>query len=379
MVERCRAVDGREVSLFGGIYHGRRVLVTGHTGFKGSWLALWLTHLGAHVAGYSIDIPSTPSNFELLGLENQLRHYVGDVRDRVRLAQVIDDFQPEMIFHLAAQALVRRSYADPVVTFETNVLGMVNLLECVRTRPSIQVAVLITSDKAYRNVEWPWGYREIDVLGGYDPYSSSKSCADLVAQSYHHSFFRDNSTRVGIARAGNVIGGGDWADDRIVPDCIRAWCTGQAVSVRNPAATRPWQHVLEPLSGYLWLGAELWRKRRQLNGEAFNFGPDAKVNQSVAELLNAMAARWSDVTWTTPTGIEQRSHEANLLKLSCDKALHLLAWSAVMEFSETVSLTVDWYAAWHAKRTDLRAYSIDQIDQYCSLALERSLLWALER
>jgi CDP-glucose 4,6-dehydratase len=378
VVERCRAVDGSEVSLFRGAYHGRRVLVTGHTGFKGSWLALWLTHLGAHVAGYSLDIPSIPSNFELLGLEDRLRHYVGDVRDRVRLAQVIDEFQPEMIFHLAAQALVRRSYADPVATFETNVLGMVNLLECVRTRPSIQVAVLITSDKAYRNVEWSWGYREIDVLGGYDPYSSSKSCADLAAQSYHHSFFRDSSTLIGIARAGNVIGGGDWADDRIVPDCIRAWSTGQAVAVRNPAATRPWQHVLEPLSGYLWLGAELWRNRKQLNGEAFNFGPDAKVNQSVADLLEAMAARWSDVKWSTPTGIEHRSHEANLLKLSCDKALHLLDWSAVMEFSETVAFTVDWYAAWHAKRIDLRAYSIDQIDQYCALARERSLIWALE-
>lgn len=376
MGEFGSAVDGRKVSPFGGAYQGRRVLVTGHTGFKGSWLALWLTHLGANVAGYSIDVPSNPSNFELLDLEHQIHHYVGDVRDRNRLEQVIDEFQPEIIFHLAAQALVRRSYADPVTTFETNVLGMVNLLECVRTRPSIEVAVLITSDKAYRNVEWPWGYREIDVLGGFDPYSGSKSCADLAAQSYYHSFFRGGTTRLGIARAGNVIGGGDWAEDRIVPDCIRAWSSGKSVSVRNPAATRPWQHVLEPLSGYLLLGAELWQKRQNLDGEAFNFGPDSRVNQSVADLLDTMATRWHGAEWEAPTGLERAGHEANLLKLSCDKALHSLAWSAVLEFAETVTFTVDWYAAWFANAPDLRGYSIAQIDLYCSLARERSLAWA---
>lgn len=214
------------MTYFANIYRGRRVLVTGHTGFKGSWLTLWLKHLGAEVAGFSVDVPSSPSNFDLLSLERQMNHYVGDIRDQARLAQVIDEFRPEMVFHLAAQALVRESYADPVTTFETNIMGMVNLLECVRTRPWIKVAVLISSDKAYRNVEWCWGYRETDVLGGHDPYSGSKSCADLVAHSYFHSFLRHTSTRVAITRAGNVIGGGDWADDRIVPDCIRAWSQG---------------------------------------------------------------------------------------------------------------------------------------------------------
>ena len=370
-----RTLDARLVTYFGGIYRGRRVLVTGHTGFKGSWLALWLTHLGAEVAGFSIDVPSTPSHFELLRLEGRIRHYVGDVRDRQRLAEVLDEFQPEMVFHLAAQSLVRRSYADPVTTFETNVLGMLNLLELIRTRPSIEVAVLITSDKAYRNVEWTWGYREIDQLGGFDPYSGSKSCADLLAQTYYHSFLRHATTRMAITRAGNVIGGGDWADDRIVPDAIRAWSSGSAVAVRSPRATRPWQHVLEPLSGYLWLGAELWRRREHLDGEAFNFGPDAHVNETVAELLDAMAVRWPGVAWHVPPGFEQGGHEATLLKLSCDKALQYLKWRAVLHFPDTVAFTVDWYRTWRQGGADLHAYSVAQIDQYCRLAEEKALEW----
>lgn len=360
---------------FADIYRGRRVLVTGHTGFKGSWLALWLEHLGAEVAGFSVDVPSTPSNFELLGLENRVRHYVGDIRDRVRLAQVIDEFKPEMVFHLAAQALVRRSYADPVTTFETNTFGMVNLLECVRARPWIQVAVLITSDKAYRNDEWCWGYRETDALGGRDPYSGSKSCADLVAHSYFHSFLQHTPTRIATARAGNVIGGGDWADDRIVPDCIRAWSRGEPVAVRSPQATRPWQHVLEPLSGYLWLGANLWRRSDGLNGEAFNFGPDARVNQTVAELISAMSARWPDVQWGVPEGCEQGGHEAKLLKLSCDKSLFHLNWRAVLQFSETVAFTVDWYRTWHGGQQDIHDYTVGQVEHYCRLAEERGMPW----
>ena len=360
---------------FSNIYDGRRVLVTGHTGFKGSWLALWLLELGAEVAGYSLDVVNGPSNFELLGLESRVRHYRGDIRDRVRLAEVIDEFRPEIVFHLAAQALVKRSYADPVTTFETNIMGMVNLLECVRTRPWIEVAVVITSDKAYRNQEWCWGYRETDALGGHDPYSGSKSCADLVAHSYFDSFLRHTPTRVATTRAGNVIGGGDWADDRIVPDCIRAWAKGESVAVRSPEATRPWQHVMEPLSGYLLLGARLWQRSDGLNGEAFNFGPDAHVNQTVAELLGAMAARWPGVQWHVPEGCEQSGHEANLLKLSCDKALFHLNWLAVLEFSETVAFTVDWYRTWHGNPQNIYSYTVGQIENYCQLAQARGLLW----
>ena len=363
------------MTYFANIYRNRRVLVTGHTGFKGSWLALWLNNLGAEVAGYSLDLPSLPSNFELLGLEGCLRHYRGDIRDRDKLAKVLDDFRPEMIFHLSAQALVRQSYADPVTTFETNTMGMVNLLECVRTRSWIEVVVLITSDKVYRNDEWCWGYRETDVLGGHDPYSGSKSCAELVAYSYFHSFLNSSSTRMATTRAGNVIGGGDWGDNRIVPDCVRAWSKGETVSVRNPQATRPWQHVLEPLSGYLWLGVRLWQKSEELNGEAFNFGPEANVNQTVAELLGNMAARWQGVQWDVPKACEQDNREATLLKLSCDKTLFHLNWRPVLHFSETVTFTVDWYRTWHSKEHNLYNYTVDQIKHYCDLAQLRQLPW----
>ena len=363
------------MEIFANVYDGRRVLVTGHTGFKGTWLSQWLLQLGAEVAGYSIDIPSSPSNFELLGLESRMHHFQGDIRNRGRLAEVIDEFRPDIVFHLAAQSLVRRSYADPVTTFETNTMGMVNLLECIRSRPWIEVAVLITSDKAYRNYEWCWGYRETDALGGHDPYSGSKSCADLVAHSYYHSFLRDTPTRIATTRAGNVIGGGDWADDRIVPDCIRAWSGGKTVDVRSPRATRPWQHVLEPLSGYLLLGAELWNSTEGLDGEAFNFGPDAHVNQTVAELLDAMAARWPGVSWHVPEGFEQGGHEAMLLKLSCDKVLFHLDWRAVLQFQETVEFTVDWYRNWYEEKQDVHGYTVAQIERYCQLALERKMVW----
>jgi len=363
------------MNYFSNIYSGRRVLVTGHTGFKGSWLSLWLLQLGSEVAGYSLDVPSSPSNFELLGLAGRLNHYEGDIRNKTRLAEVIDEFRPEMIFHLAAQALVRRSYADPVTTFETNTMGMVNLLECVRTRPWIEVAVLITSDKAYRNDEWCWGYRETDALGGHDPYSGSKSCAELVAHSYFHSFMRHSSTRVATTRAGNVIGGGDWAEDRIVPDCIRAWSKGEIVSVRSPQATRPWQHVLEPLSGYLWLGEHLSRQVEKLNGEAFNFGPDAHVNQTVGELLDAMSTRWPGVRWQVPKGCEQEGYEATLLKLSCDKVLFYLDWRAILQFHETVEFTVDWYRTEHEGHQDIYEYSTSQIERYSQLAQARGLSW----
>lgn len=360
---------------FGNTYHGRKVLVTGHTGFKGSWLATWLDQLGAQVAGFSLDLPTRPCNFEILGLQDHVRHYLGDIRDRTLLAQVIDEFQPSVIFHLAAQALVRRSYADPATTFETNAMGMVNVLDCVRTRPWIEAAVLITSDKTYRNDEWCWGYRETDALGGRDPYSGSKSCADLIAYSYYHSFLRGGPTRVAVTRAGNVIGGGDWAEDRIVPDCIRAWSNDEPVAVRSPQATRPWQHVLEPLSGYVWLGARLLAGQPGLNGEAFNFGPDADVNQTVAQLLEAMAERWPGARWHVPQGFEAGGHEAKLLKLSCDKALFHLQWKAVLSFEETVALTVDWYRNWHEGKMHMYELAQRQINRYCDLARERGLAW----
>lgn len=364
------------MKCFGDVYRGRRVLVTGHTGFKGSWLSLWLTHLGAEVAGYSVDIPTEPSNFELLRLDKHIRHYLGDIRDQRRLAAVFDEYQPEIVFHMAAQALVRRSYSDPLGTIETNVMGMVNVLECVRARPSVQVAVLITSDKAYRNDEWCWGYRETDSLAGRDPYSGSKSCADIVAQTYFHSFLKHTTTRVGIARAGNVIGGGDWAEDRIVPDCIRGWSRAESVEIRNPLATRPWQHVLEPLSGYLLLGARLLVSPGGLDGEAFNFGPDARVKETVLDLISTMARSWPGAEWNVPTGTADSGHEATLLKLSCDKALFHMNWRAVLGFGETVEFTIDWYRRWYLGERKLFEYSIEQIERYWKLANDRNITWA---
>ena len=359
-------------------YAGRRVLVTGHTGFKGAWLSLWLHHLGAEVVGYADGIPTEPSAFDLLDLGGIVDHHQGDVRDRGRLAAVIDATRPEVVFHLAAQPLVLRSLGDPVETFEVNTMGMVNVLECVRERPWIEAIVLVTSDKAYRNEEWDWGYRETDHLGGHDPYSGSKSCAELVAHSYHHSFLRDAPTRMATTRAGNVIGGGDWAADRIVPDCVRAWSTGESATVRSPRATRPWQHVLEPLSGYLWLGVQLLGDGGpSLDGEAFNFGPGTNQDETVADLLESMSARWEGSRWEIATGSEQAGREAALLKLSCDKALRMLDWQAVLPFAETVAMTVDWYRTWHLDGSDMRATTVDQVDRYVDLARTVGLAWAM--
>ncbi|MBW0434134.1 CDP-glucose 4,6-dehydratase [Leptospira yasudae] len=362
--------------MFKYIYKGKKVLITGHTGFKGSWLVAWLNHLGAQVAGYSVDIPTSPSNFELMKLDGKIQHYIGDIRDRDRLAKVIDDFQPEIVFHMAAQALVRKSYQDPVSTFDTNVMGMVNLLDILRTKTFVEVAVLITSDKAYRNDEWCWGYRETDVLAGHDPYSGSKSCADLVAYSFYHSFFKTSKIRLGITRAGNVIGGGDWAIDRIIPDCIRAWSNGEAVTIRNPIATRPWQHVLEPLSGYLSLGERLYSNQENLSGEAFNFGPDANVNETVLELLQKIKSVWPEIEWTIPQGHSEAGKEAKLLKLSCDKALFHLQWKPVLKIDETVSFTVDWYRNWIDQKQDVSEFTLKQIRSYENLATERKIAWA---
>ena len=361
---------------FTSVYNGKRVLVTGHTGFKGSWLTLWLNHLGANVTGYSDEVPASPSVFGLLGLETRIDHRLGDIRDRDRLAEVLDEVRPEMVFHLAAQALVLQSHFDPVGTFETNTMGMVNLLECVRERPWIKVAVLVTSDKAYRNEEWQWGYRETDHLGGHDPYSGSKSCAELVAHSYYHSFLRDSPTRIATARAGNVIGGGDWAADRIVPDCIRAWSVEEMVDVRRPASTRPWQHVLEPLSGYLWLGARLWDDQEHLDGEAFNFGPGPQEDMTVANLLDAMAQRWPGAEWRAVDDGAGTDKEATLLRLSCDKALRQLNWHAVMQFPSTVALTIDWYRIWKDGDVDLHDFTVGQIEQYTNTANTAGVAWS---
>lgn len=365
--------------MFGGIYGGLRVLVTGHTGFKGSWLCTWLLDLGAEVAGYSIGLPSDPCNFDVLGLARRVRHYQGDIRDRARLSEAFEEFHPDCVFHLAAQSLVRRSYLDPVTTFEVNTIGTMNLLECVRRHPGVQSAVIITSDKCYRNYGWPWGYRETDTLGGEDPYSASKGCAELVFYSYVHSFFDSVAAgaRIASARAGNVIGGGDWAEDRLIPDCVRSWSRGAAVTIRHPTATRPWQHVLEPLSGYLWLGVHLLRKDPRAVGASYNFGPPAVVNQPAEAVARLLSRFWPAARWTVDERQLEGRPEASVLKLSCDKALADLGWAAALSFEDSVRLTGEWYRRYYERGAEgMLDYTRQQIAEYCRHAKERDIAWS---
>ena len=361
--------------MFKGFYNGKKVLVTGHTGFKGSWLSLWLSELEANVAGFSAYLPSSPCNFEVLGLERLLKHIEGDVRNFDQIKRAFDSFQPEIVFHLAGQPIVRRSYSEPKKTFETNVMGTVNVLECIRQSDRVNVSVMITSDKCYRNLEWVWGYREDDQLGGGDPYSASKGCAEMVINAYWQSFFeRGNKVKVGSTRAGNVIGGGDWGEDRIVPDCVRAWAQSEPVNIRNPHATRPWQFVLEPLSGYLWLGA-LMGTGDLRGGGAFNFGPKDNVIQPVDSLIEAFQKYWEGAKWQLKEGNSMKK-ESSLLKLCCDKALACLNWQSILSFEETVEFTASWYRNFYQQDANILTYSRRQIEEYCSLGKERRMGWA---
>ncbi len=358
---------------FAGAYRGRRVLVTGHTGFKGSWLSAWLLHLGARVVGFSLEPPTAPSHFDALGLAGRLDDRRGDVRDLEALGRVFEETRPEVVLHLAAQAIVRASFGDPKRTFDTNLGGTVNVLECLRRTEGVRAAVFVTSDKCYLNREWPWAYREDDILGGEDPYGASKACADIAARSYAASFLAGR-TRLATARAGNVIGGGDWAPDRIVPDAVRAWSEGRPLILRSPRATRPWEHVLEPLGGYLALGQALLATDR-FHGEAFNFGPPSGQVQTVQDVIRGLAGHWPGALWRSeePEGAPK---ENTLLMLSCDKALHLLDWRATLSFEETIQFTAEWYQAFERRDADPWAVTAAQLDAYVSRARERGLAWA---
>ena len=358
--------------MFNEYYRGKRVLVTGHTGFKGSWLSRWLLQLGAQVIGYSLDPIQEPSHFELLGLADEMIDIRGDIRDLDHFEKVVNEHKPQVIFHLAAQPIVSIGYDDPKLTFETNMNGMLTVLEAGRKAEFIETMVLITSDKAYRNVEWEWGYRENDELGGYDPYSASKGAAELVFRSYAKSYYMSEKlANIATTRAGNVIGGGDWSLDRIVPDCVAAWAKGEAVTIRSPKATRPWQHVLEPLGGYLALGAALGVSD-ELNGESFNFGPMASVIQSVEELLKQFAVYWPSAKWNQ---VPSDHAEANLLKLCCDKALQRLKWQAVLDFDKTVEMTANWYRHYYEGQ-NAAELSDQQIAAYVDFARECGATWA---
>lgn len=363
---------------FGEIFRNKRILVTGHTGFKGSWLTHWLLDLGAEVSGLSLYVPSVPANFEVLGLERRVtRHFVADIRNYQSVMEIFSDCQPEIVFHLAAQAIVRTAYEHPVETFGTNLLGTVNILEAVRRTSSVRTAVFITSDKCYENVEWEYGYRETDHLGGKDPYSASKACAEIAISSYARSFLLPEKKLIASTRAGNVIGGGDWAKDRVVPDCMRAWSSGDTTTLRSPAATRPWQHVLEPLSGYLALAGQLEAGDTTLAGSAFNFGPLPESNYSVLHLIKEMQRSWNGGNWSCEQTTTLGKSEAGLLKLCCDKALERLSWRATLDFPETVEMTVSWYRQYYGGTVDMTSFTRQQIDLYSKLAAERGIAWAM--
>ena len=368
--------------MFNNIYQGKRVLVTGHTGFKGSWLCVWLKELGAEVMGYSLDPPSEPNNFDACRLADRIDHRHGDVRDHGRLLSIFGDYQPEIVFHLAAQALVRSSYEDPKGTFDTNACGTVNVLEAVRLTPDVRVMVNVTSDKCYENREWVWGYRENDPLGGYDPYSASKGCAELIFGAYNRSFFSQmaGGRSVGAAscRAGNAIGGGDWGRDRLIPDCVRALYAGLPAGIRNLRSIRPWQHVLELLSGYLWLGACLWNAPEEFSG-AWNFGPAAGDCGSVQEIVARFIEIWGSGTWedlSDPLAV----HEASLLTLCCDKAMSRLGWTTALSLEQALALTVDWYKQYcqNSGETDMYGVCTAQLRYYADQARDRKLAWATE-
>lgn len=329
-----------------GVFRGRKVLVTGDTGFKGSWLCLWLHQLGAQVLGYALPPEREYDHFNLLGLENIIEHVTGDIRDEVSVKKAFEQFQPEILFHLAAQPLVRYSYAEPKLTFDTNVAGSVNILEAARLSESLKAFVYVSSDKCYRNNDWIWGYRENDALGGHDPYSASKAAAEMVFSSYQDSFFHSRPNFGAAAvRAGNVIGGGDWAADRIVPDVIRSLKTDSPVYLRNPQSTRPWQHVLEPLSGYLLTAANLFNEPKRYSG-AWNFGPELQAIRTVSDLAQMLVAEWGRgrIELARQAGAPP---EARLLHLNCDKAHRLMQWRPKWDAKRTVAETVSWYKNVH--------------------------------
>jgi len=364
--------------MFNNVYEGKKVLVTGHTGFKGTWLTTWLLSLGAEVVGISKDIPTTPAMFEELQLEAKIKHYKEDIRDLSKMIEIISFEKPEFLFHLAAQPIVSTSYSDPIETISSNVMGTANILESLKTSNHKCTVLIITSDKAYDNVEQVWGYKEDDKMGGKDIYSGSKGAAELIIKSYYHSFLKNSNSNIKLAigRAGNVIGGGDWAKDRIVVDCMEAWSEKKSVEIRSPEATRPWQHVLEPLSGYLNLGAELYYKDA-LHGEAFNFGPRAEQNHTVKQLLEDLSTYWNfkdeGEAFTVTDNIP--FHEAGLLKLNCDKALFFLKWQANLAYKETIQFTSEWYYDFYHAEMNMFEKTLQQINLYESMAKEKELQW----
>lgn len=354
-------------------WNGRRVFLTGHTGFKGSWLAIWLNRLGAEVRGYALDPCTEPNMFTLASVGKVVEDFRGDIRDYGKLQTAMTEFAPEVVLHMAAQPLVRRSYADPVGTYATNVMGSVHVLEAVRKIPSVRAVVCVTTDKCYQNQGWIWPYRESDPLGGHDPYASSKACSEIVSAAYRSSFFsldrlHEHHVAVGTARAGNVIGGGDWSEDRLIPDLVRGFCSGQPVLIRRPNAIRPWQHVLEPLHGYLMLAERL------LGGDAqfaspYNFGPSDEDVWTVEHIANKLVQMWGDGASWTRDGVPGM-HEDHVLRLDASKARMELKWEPRLKIEPALEWTMDWYRAWK-DRTNMAEFSGKQISAYENLSASR--------
>ncbi|MGD8963847.1 MAG: CDP-glucose 4,6-dehydratase [Desulfobacterales bacterium] len=363
--------------MFGNAYQGKKVLVTGNTGFKGSWLILWLIKLGANVRGYSLNLPTNPNHHQILNLDFET--ISGDIRNLKKLKHSVEAFQPDIVFHLAAQSLVRRSYPNPVETFETNIIGTVNVFEACRTTDHARAIVNVTSDKCYENKEWIWGYRENDPLGGHDPYSASKGCAEIVTGSYRKSFFppeayqKSHQILVASVRAGNVIGGGDWGEDRLVPDIMRAASQNKSVQIRSPQAIRPWQHVLEPLAGYLLLGQQLLEGKKEFSG-AWNFGPADEAYQNVLAVVNELQKHWSNIDYQIKTD-EKNPHEANLLKLDCSKVYAQLKWNSIWRGSAAFAKTAQWYKAYYESNHVL---SDEQLTTYLADAQHKQISWAVQ-
>ena len=346
-------------------WQGKRVFLTGHTGFKGGWLALWLAHLGAEVRGYSLDPYTTPNLLDEARIASKIEDLRGDIRNPATLDPALQDFAPEVVFHLAAQPLVRLSYADPISTFETNVIGTARVLDAVRRTPSVKAVVSITTDKCYENKEWLWGYRETDPLGGYDPYSASKACAEIVSAAYRQSFLHSTGVNIATARAGNVIGGGDWSLDRLIPDLVRGFLSGAPVPIRRPHSIRPWQHVLEPLHGYITLAEKLLGPDGKDYARAYNFGPADDDAREVAWIADHMASSWGkDASWFVDE--DPSVHEAGYLKLDASRARHDLAWHPRLHLADALDWLVRWYRA-HAEGHDMQAYTLNQILDYEAL------------
>jgi len=363
-------------SLFNGIYQDKTVLVTGHSGFKGSWLVYWLNQMGAKVIGYSLEAPTAPNHIDLLNLN--IKSIVGDIRDLEKLNQTFETYKPDIVFHLAAQALVRPSYDNPIETYETNVMGTLKVFEACK-KANVKAIVNITSDKAYENKEWIWGYRENDPMGGYDPYSSSKGCADILASSYRNSYFnpkdykKTHNTLLATCRAGNVIGGGDWAKNRLITDIMISVSQGKKVSIRNPSATRPWQHVLEPLSGYLHIGQKLLEEKVEF-AEAWNFGPTDEGSITVEEVVKNVKKHWDKIDYEINRDPNQL-HEANLLKLDCSKAYIKLKWKDVWDSDITFEKTVKWYKSYY--ENDKVVLTQEDLKSYVYDAKEKNIEWAI--